>query len=143
MIILGIDYGSARTGVSVCDREELLASPAAVLPGRDAEKLVRDLAALAARYGAGEIVLGLPRNMDGSEGDAARRCRRLALRLAAEARLPVRLWDERLTTVMAHGALSAANVRGKKRKETVDAAAAVIILEDYLRSRKLKRATHG
>lgn len=80
----------------------------------------------------GEIVVGLPKNMDGTEGVRAELCRALAARLEEEAGLPVKLWDERRTTVEAHNILSAHNYHGKKRKNTVDAVAASLILEGYL-----------
>ncbi|MDR2525222.1 MAG: Holliday junction resolvase RuvX [Oscillospiraceae bacterium] len=132
MIILGIDYGEARTGVAVSDSLGMLASPVMVLAGINTKQLPTRIAALAKECGAGKIVLGLPRNMDGSIGEKAQKCEALAMRLREAAQLPVELWDERLTTVSAHRALNEANVRGAKRKQIVDAVAAVMILQSYL-----------
>ena len=136
MIILSVDHGDVRTGVAVCDKSELLASPVAVLTERSDERLAQKLAALAAQYGAGEIVMGLPKNMDGSLGFRAQAILDFVPVLEAAAGLPVVLRDERLSTVSAHKLLNAADVRGKKRKQTVDAVSAVLILEDYLGYRK-------
>ena len=136
MVILSVDYGDVRTGVAVCDKSEFLASPVCVITERRAERLAEKIAALAAQYKAEEIALGLPKNMDGSEGFRAEACRAFAELLRQETGLPVTLRDERLTTVSAHHYLNATDTRGKKRKETVDAVSAVIILEDYLAYRK-------
>lgn len=136
MVILSVDYGDVRTGVAVCDKSEFLASPVGVITERKAEKLAEKIASLAAQYKAEEIALGLPKNMDGSEGFRAEACRAFAELLHQETGLPVTLRDERLTTVSAYHYLNATDTRGKKRKETVDAVSAVIILEDYLAYRK-------
>lgn len=136
MVILSVDYGDVRTGVAVCDKSELLASPVGVITERRAEKLAEEIKALAAQYRAEQIALGLPKNMDGTEGFRADACRAFAALLEQETGLPVVLRDERLTTVSAHQYLNSTNTRGKKRKETVDAVSAVIILEDYLAYRK-------
>ena len=140
MIILAVDYGDVRTGVAVCDKSELLASPVCVITERRPEQLAEKLKALAAQYRAEQLAVGLPKNMDGTEGFRAQACREFAALLERETGLPVVLRDERLTTVSAHQYLSAADVRGKKRKETVDAVSAVIILEDYLAFRKNQRS---
>lgn len=136
MIIMAVDFGTARTGVAVSDASETMAFPKTVVTEYNPEKRIEKLAALAKEFGAGLLVAGLPRNMDGSEGFKAEECRENALRLAEAAGLPVELYDERCTTVMAHKTLSDNNVRGKKRKDTVDAVAAVYILEGYLSYRK-------
>ena len=136
MIFLSVDYGDVRTGVAVCDKNELLASPVGVITERRPEALAEKIHALAEQYRAEQLVVGLPKNMDGTEGFRAQACKDFAALLEEKTRLPVVLRDERLTTVSAHQYLNAANVRGKKRKETVDAVSAVIILEDYLAARK-------
>ncbi len=138
MRIMAVDRGDVRTGVAVCDPLETLASPVCVITEYHPERLAPRLAEQAKNLSAGEIVVGLPRNMDGSYGESAEKCRRLAEELKVLTNLPVALMDERLTTVEAHNLLSAGNVRGKKRKETVDSVAAVLILEGYLSSRKQK-----
>ena len=139
MIILGIDHGDVRTGVAVCDRNEILASPVTVITERRDEALAQKIAALAEELRAEEIVMGLPKNMDGSVGFRAQAIEAFAETLRAAVRIPVVLRDERLTTVSAHQYLNATDTRGKKRKQTVDAVSAVLILEDYLGWRKLNK----
>lgn len=136
MVILSVDLGQVRTGLAVCDAGEMLASPHMVITQRDRERLIEAILGEAKKTGARLIVVGYPRNMDGSEGFKAQECAEFAARLQAAGDLPVRLWDERCTTVSAHTALNTTNTRGKKRKAVVDAVAAVMILEDYLGWRK-------
>lgn len=95
-----------------------------------------DIARLAAENQVSEIVVGLPKNMDGTEGERAQLCRAFSQKLHEATGLPIIMWDERRTTVEAHNILSAHNYHGKKRKETVDAVAASLILEGYLAYRK-------
>lgn len=139
MIILGVDLGKARTGVSVCDKSEMLASPVEVVKEHNRERLLQRVAALAAERKAELIVVGLPRNMDGSEGESAQNAREFGGQIAELSGLPVEFSDERGTTVTAHGFLNETNTRGKKRKETVDAVAATIILQNYLDFRRNRR----
>ncbi len=139
MIILGVDLGHARTGLSVCDKNELLASPLKVICQRDPEKLCREIAQAAGEVKAGLIALGLPRNMDGSEGESARFAREMGAKIGELTSLPVRFVDERGTTLTAHWYLNETNTRGKKRKAVVDAVAAVVILEDFLQYRRNHR----
>ena len=130
--IMGLDYGDARTGVAISDLLCSIMGTTAVLPSRNTEKLLMDIVRLVKENQVGEIVVGLPKNMDGTEGSRAQLCREFA-RLVQEATgVPVTMWDERRTTVEAHNILSAHNYHGKKRKETVDAVAASLILEGYL-----------
>ncbi len=136
MVILSVDYGDARTGIAVCDKLELMASPVTVIHERENDRLVACIAEIAKEKRAEKIVLGLPKNMDGSEGFRAEACRAFGAALSEAANLPVDFQDERLTTVSAHQMLNATDTRGKKRKELVDAVSAVIILEDYLRKMK-------
>ncbi len=136
MVILSVDYGDVRTGVAVCDKMEMLASPVTVVTERNAERLALRLAEICREKKAELIVLGLPKNMDGSEGFRAEAVKAFREILQTATGLPVKLRDERLTTVSAHTYLSMNDVRGKKRKETVDAVSAVLILEDYLGFRK-------
>lgn len=136
MVILSVDYGDARTGVAVCDKFEMLASPVTVVHEKNAEKLAESIAKIAAEKRVEHLVVGLPKNMDGSEGFRAESCRNFAAILQEKTKLPLDFQDERLTTVSAHNALNLTDTRGKKRKEVVDAVSAVIILEDYLRKRK-------
>ena len=118
MRIMGIDYGDARTGVAISDLLCTIAGSATVVPSRNREKALADIVRLAKENQVGEIVVGLPRNMDGSEGPRAALCREFAEQLKAAAGLPVAMWDERRTTVEAHNILSQHNYHGKKRKET-------------------------
>lgn len=132
--IMGIDYGDARTGVAISDLMGTLVGSTCVIPSRNHEKAIADIARLARENGVGQIVVGLPRNMDGTEGPRAALCREFAEALEAACGLPITMWDERRTTVEAHNILSAHNYHGKKRKDTVDAVAASLILEGYLNS---------
>ncbi len=132
--IMGIDYGDARTGVAISDLLCSIVGTTYVVPSRNTDKAVADLVRLAREQDVGHIVVGLPRNMDGTEGVRAELCRAFGARLAQETGLEVTMWDERRTTVEAHNILSEHNYHGKKRKNTVDAVAASLILEGYLNS---------
>lgn len=136
MRIMGIDYGDARTGVAISDLLCTIVGSTYVVPSRNREKAIADIVRLAKENQVEQIVVGLPRNMDGSEGPRAELCRAFAEQLRQAAGLPVAMWDERRTTVEAHNILSQHNYHGKKRKETVDAVAASLILEGYLAYRK-------
>lgn len=138
MRIMAIDLGLSRTGVAVCDESELLASPVGTVAEHNRDRLLDKVAALAAEHRAAQLVVGHPRNMDGTRGESARRAEEFAKALSERTGLPFVLWDERLTTVSAIGYLNETNIRGKKRKAVVDTVSAVIILQDYLDSRKNK-----
>lgn len=130
--IMGIDYGDARTGVAISDLLCTIVGTTAVVRSRNREKAIADLVRMVQEHEVGEIVVGLPRNMDGTEGVRAELCREFAKELEAAAGVPVTMWDERRTTVEAHNILSQHNYHGQKRKDTVDAVAASLILEGYL-----------
>lgn len=130
--IMGIDYGDARTGVAISDLLCSIVGSTTVIHSRNPDKTVAQILELIQKHDVGELAVGLPKNMDGSEGARAALCREFARRLEQESGLPVRLWDERRTTVEAHNILSEHNYHGKKRKDTVDAVAASLILEGYL-----------
>lgn len=136
MIILSVDYGDARTGVGICDKNEILASPVRVISERDKSVLIQKITSVAKERKAELIVVGLPKNMDGSEGFRAQACREFAQELQNVSQIETTLYDERLTTVSAHNALNATDTRGKKRKAVVDAVSAVMILEDFIAKRK-------
>lgn len=136
MIILSVDYGDARTGIAVCDKLEFLASPVCVIKESYMPKVANRIIQLADEKKAETIVVGKPRNMDGSEGFRAVKCKELAEHLKEITDIPVTMWDERLTTVSAHKALNVTNTRGKDRKAVIDAVSAVMILEDFLKFRK-------
>ena len=139
MVILGVDLGKARTGVAVCDKSELLARPVEVVNEHNRERLLERVAQLAKERRAEQIVVGLPRNMDGSEGESAQNARAFGAELAEKTGLHVDFFDERGTTITAHGFLNETNTRGKRRKATVDAVAATIILQDYLDYRRNRK----
>ena len=130
--IMGVDYGDARTGIAVSDLLCSLVGTTTVIHSRNADKTVAAICDMVKEKDVGEIVVGLPKNMDGTEGARAELCREVAQRLEDLSGLPVKLWDERRTTVEAHNILSQHNYHGKKRKDTVDAVAASLILEGYL-----------
>ena len=136
MKVMGVDYGDARTGVAVSDLLCSIVGSTTVIHSRNVEKTLLELCRIVEEQSVGEIVVGLPKNMDGTEGPRAQLCREFAERLSDVTDLPVKLWDERRTTVEAHNILSQHNYHGKKRKDTVDAVAASLILEGYLAFRK-------
>ena len=136
MIIMSVDYDRVRTGVAVCDKSETLASPAAMTKEYNMDNLAEKIAALAAVRDAEMLVVGLPVNMDGSEGESAQNVRKFVEILKTRTDLPIVLRDERGTTVTAHNYLNVTNTRVNKRKAAVDSVAAVIILEDYLSFRR-------
>lgn len=136
MIIMSVDLGLARTGIAISDNTESFAFPKTVIHEYNREKLIDKICALAAEYGAEEIVVGLPKNMDGSMGERAVTCKEIAEEIGNKSGKKTVLWDERLTTSAAHNVLNMNDKRGKKRKEIVDAVAAVIILEGYLASKR-------
>ena len=136
MRVMGVDYGDARTGVAFSDLLCTIVGSTTVIHSRRQEKTLEQLCALVKQHEVGEIVVGLPKNMDGTEGPRAEHCRQFAETLEEMTGIPVVLWDERRTTVEAHNILSAHNYHGQKRKDTVDAVAASLILEGYLGFRK-------
>lgn len=139
MIIISVDYGDKRTGIAVCDKLEMLASPVCVITEWNQESLAKKVIDVATEKKAEQIVVGLPKNMDGSMGFRSEACQSLGSLIQSLTEIPVVYWDERLTTVSAHRILSDNNVRGKKRKNVVDAVAADIILQDYIDFRKNKK----
>lgn len=130
--IMAIDYGDARTGVAVSDLLCTIVGSTAVINSHNREKAIGDILRIAKENAVAEIIVGLPRNMDGTEGPRAELCREFAAALEAASGLKIVMWDERRTTVEAHNILSQHNYHGKKRKNTVDAVAASLILEGYL-----------
>ena len=133
--IMGVDYGDARTGSAISDLMCSIVGSTCVVPSRNTEKAIADIVKLCKDNMVGEIVVGLPKNMDGTEGVRAELCREFAAKLGEATGLKVTMWDERRTTVEAHNILSQHNYHGKKRKNTVDAVAASLILEGYLNFR--------
>ena len=130
--IMAIDYGDARTGVAISDPTGLLAGYTTVIHSRKPEAVAAELARLVKEHGVEELVMGFPRNMDGTEGPRAELYRAFAGQVEAACGLRPVLWDERRTTVEAHGILHASGKKMKNHKKTVDAVAATLILEGYL-----------
>ena len=139
MIIMSVDLGKARTGIAVSDSSESFAFPKTVITEYNTEKLVEKISSLALENKAELIVVGLPKNMDGSVGSRAEECKEISEKIQNTSGINVVMWDERCTTISAHTALNYTDTKGKKRKQVVDAVAAVIILEDYLQYRKNSR----
>ena len=130
--VMGVDFGDARTGIAVSDLLCSIVGTTTVIHSRNMEKTIMQIGQMVKDSDIGEIVVGLPKNMDGTEGARAELCREFAGKLEETTGLPVKMWDERRTTVEAHNILSQHNYHGKKRKDTVDAVAASLILEGYL-----------
>lgn len=130
--ILGVDFGDRRTGLAISDVSRFLAGGIGTVSPGGIAATVKAVAEIAAEQGAVAAVVGLPRNMDGTEGSRAERCREFALMLADEASIPVAMTDERLTTVAASRYLNETDTRGKKRKGVIDTLSAEIILQNTL-----------
>ena len=135
---MAIDYGDARTGVALSDPTGFLAGQTFLIKSRKQEVVLEELAALVQRQGAQELVMGYPRNMDGTLGPRAEKYAAFARRLEEATGLPVALWDERRTTVDAHRILGDQGVRAKNRKDKIDSVAATLILEGYLDWKRLQ-----
>ena len=136
MRIMAIDYGDAHTGIAISDPTGLLAGYTTTIDAYRAETVAERIADLAREHGVEELVLGYPRNMDGSVGPRAEKAEAMAERLRGVTSLLVTLWDERRTTIDAHQILFQNGKNAKKRKKTVDAVAASLILEGYLTYKK-------
>ena len=138
MRIMAIAYGDARTGVAISDAAGMLTGFTAVIPSRKSQFAAEEIGKLAASHGVEELVVGLPRNMDGTEGPRAELCRAFARQLEEITGLSPVLWDERRTTVEAHNILHQSGKRMKAHKKNVDAVAASLILEGYLTYRRTR-----
>ena len=136
MRIMAIDYGDAHTGVAISDPTGFMAGTTTTIHSRKAEVVLEELCKIVEQYKVEELVMGFPRNMDGSEGPRADLYREFADKVEeATGPKPV-LWDERRTTIDAHRILFESGQNAKKRKKTVDAVAAALILEGYLTFKK-------
>ena len=138
--IMSIDYGDAHTGVAISDFTCTLAGYTTVINTRKAEVVVSELQKIIAEHGVSELVLGYPKNMDGTLGPRAEKAAAFAEVLREATGLTVTLWDERRTTIDAHNILMAGGKNAKQRKKTVDAVAAALMLEGYLTRRKLEES---
>ena len=136
MRVMAIDYGDRRIGIAVSDALGVLCGEAFTLSEWNMERAAQRIAEEAAARGVGTLVLGLPKNMDGSEGPRAEKSREFASLLEAAAGLPCVLWDERRSSVEAHAILHANGRKMKQHRKTVDAVAASLLLEGYLASQK-------
>ena len=132
MKILAVDFGDSRTGIAMCDKMEMLASPVCVINEKDFDECIKKTAEKIKENKADIAVVGYPKNMNNTIGERAEKCTLFADRLKELTGIPIELWDERCTTVSAHNYLNTTNTRGKKRKAVVDAVAATIILESYM-----------
>ena len=148
MKIMSVDYGDARTGIAFCDKNEILASAYTTINESYQPKLVEKIKSVIDKEKPEMVVIGMPRNMDGTYGFRCDKCKELGELLKDEINIPIEYTsgdtvlniqeyeDERLTTVIAHDILSGNNVKGKKRKENVDAVSAVVILQSFIDKRK-------
>lgn len=143
MIILSVDLGDSRTGVAVCDKTEILASPVTVIAERYIPIVLERVAEIAVEKKAELIVVGYPKNMNASVGERAEKCADFAKELSECCGIPTELWDERLTTVSAHYALNETKTYGKKRKAIIDSVAAVMILQSYIDHRRIQNERSG
>jgi putative holliday junction resolvase len=134
MRILAIDHGSKRMGIAVSDELQMIAQPLEFVPAEPLEKFFERLRQIIAEKDVGLIVIGVPRNMDGTYGPAAAKVQEFVAKLKATVTVPIKSWDERLTSVQANRYLIEADVRRSKRKEKVDKTAAAILLQSYLDS---------
>ena len=136
MRIMAIDYGDARTGVAISDATGFLTGFTTVIHSRKAEVVQEELVKLIAQHGVEELVMGFPRNMDGTEGPRADLYREFAAMVEEKSGMTVHLWDERRTTIEAHQILHTGGKKMKDHKKTVDAVAASLILEGYLTKKR-------
>ena len=139
MRIMAIDYGDAHTGIAISDATCTIAGYTTVINAYRREQVVAEVQKLIAEYGVTELVLGYPKNMDGTIGPRAEKAQEMAEVLRSETSLPVTLWDERRTTVDAHNILMNNGKNAKQRKKVVDAVAASLMLEGYLTRIRLSR----
>ena len=138
MKIMAIDYGDAHTGIAVSDATMTLTGFTTVIDSRKSEVVLREILALITQHGVTELVLGYPKNMDGTLGPRAEKCAAFGEELRAAAALPLTLWDERRSTVEAHAILFNNGKNGRQRKKIVDAVAASLMLEGYMTRRRLE-----
>ena len=138
MKILSVDYGDSRTGLAISDEGEIIASPLKTVFEKNFERCAEQVAKLAAENGAGLIIVGDPVNMNGTRGPRSEKCEQFAELLRERVSVPVEMWDERSSTVTAISYMNENDRRGKKRRDTLDQAAAAVILESYLAYRKNK-----
>ncbi len=137
--VLGIDVGTVRVGLAVSDETCTLASPVATIPNNSRTMWARIAREMEDRD-VDRVVIGLPRRLDGSEGDASEHARQFAADLAERTGSPIELWDERFTTTIAERSLIESGVRRKRRREVIDAVAAAVLLQSWLDARRIAAA---
>ncbi len=140
MSIMAIDYGDAHTGIAISDASATIPGHCETLVFRKTKPLIQAISALITQYQVDTLVLGFPKNMDGSDGKRADLYRKFAQALEEETTLAPILWDERSSTVEAHHILSSVGKKRINHKKTVDAVAASLLLEGYLSFRKLQQS---
>lgn len=136
---MGIDYGDRHIGIAVSDELMLTAQGVTTVRNSGDERMLKDIAEIAKQYGVTEVVVGLPKNMNGSIGPRGQIAIEFGKALQEVLGLPVVMWDERLSTAAAERTLIDADVSRKKRKQVVDQMAATMILQNYLDSKSAKR----
>ena len=134
MRVLAIDHGTVRMGIAMSDELKIIAQPMEFIPAEPFSGFLKRLRELLGEYEVELILLGMPRNMDGSYGEASLKVREFEAVLKNTITLPVKIWDERLTSVQANRALSLGGVKKQKKRQSVDAMAAAILLQSYLDS---------
>lgn len=140
--LLAVDVGSVRIGLALSDPDQVVAAPLETRPvpaAEDLDRIATDLAAVADEHLVAGIVVGLPRRLDGREGDAARRCRRIAAGLRDRSGLPVALWDERFSTTEAERVMLAQDASRRERRASIDRVAASLILQGVLEAQRRRR----
>ena len=137
--VLGIDVGSVRIGLAISDETRTLASPVATVPNDPRSLWTRIEREMEDRQ-VERVVIGLPRRLDGTEGDAAENARAFAAELARRTTAPIELWDERFTTAIAERSLIESGVRRKRRREVIDSVAAALLLQNWLDARRIAAA---
>src|SRR5687767_4238821 len=135
MRFMGLDHGTRRIGVAVSDETKTIATPLEYIPAEPMDKVIERLQELIREKDVELILIGMPRNMDGTYGPATDKVKEFIAALQPHITTPIKTWDERLTSVMANRALLQGNVRRDKRKQTVDKMAAAVLLQSYLDSR--------
>ena len=139
MKTMAIDYGDAHTGIAISDLTGTLAGFSTTIHFRNRDEVVRRICEIIREHGVEELILGYPKNMDGTLGPRAEKAEAMAETLKEATSLPVTLWDERRTTIDAHNILMNNGKNAKKRKQTVDAVAASLMLEGYLTFKSIRK----
>ena len=134
MRVLAIDHGTVRMGIAISDELKMIAQPLEFIPAEPFSGFLDRLKVLLSEYEVELLLIGMPRNMDGSYGDASIKVREFEVVLKNSTTIPIKTYDERLTSVQANRVLSQGNVKKKKKRKNVDAMAAAILLQNYLDS---------